>query len=170
MKHIFTIAAFALVTPLIGCAGFQPMHGTKATQTAFTDMAVTVGDGEDERDRAAGFLLRQYLAERIGIAEKPTYQLIIEPRGRQIGLGLTGQDFATRYDGTLIAEWSLNRTDDGTVVAGGRTQSTATYSANADPYRLQSTTDAATERAARDLTDRLLTEIALELGELPTPE
>ena len=145
------------------------MHGTAASQAAFSDMAVTVTDGKDEGDRAAGFLLRQRLADRITSSDKPTYDLLIDPTSQRVGLGLTGQDFATRYDGVLTADWRLVKRADGSLVARGRTRSTATYSADRDPYRLQSTTDAANERAARELADMLLTEVALELAELPTP-
>ena len=169
MKHLFTIAAFALATPLAGCAGFQPMHGTASSRAAFTDMAVNVSDGKDEGDRAAGFLIRQRLADRINPVAKPAYRLEIEPSARRIGLGLRGDDSASRFDGTVRADWRVTRIDDGSSVAKGRTESTATYSADRDPYRLQSTTDAAMERAARELADMLLTEVALELAELPTP-
>jgi len=170
MKHLFVASALALSIPLASCAGFQPMHGTAASQTAFSDMAVTVGDGKDEGDRAAGYLIRQRMADRMSVNDKPTYQLLVQPNAQRIGLGLTGQDFATRFDGLVIAEWTLRKTADGSVVATGRSQSTATYSADRDPYRLQSTSDEATERAARALADKILTEVALEIAGLPTPE
>jgi hypothetical protein len=64
----------------------------------------------------------------------------------------------------------LRKTEDGSIVASGRSQSTATYSADRDPYRLQSTSDEATERAARALADKILTEVSLEIAALPTPE
>ncbi|MGJ8560557.1 MAG: LPS assembly lipoprotein LptE [Litorimonas sp.] len=167
MKHLFTAAAFALSIPLASCAGFQPMHGTQSTQTAFTDMSVTVGDGKDEADRQAGYLIRQRLADRISASDTPTYELIIEPSAKRVGLGLTGEDFATRFDRLVSAKWTLLKREDGSVIAKGRTQSTATYSADRDPYRLQSTSNEATDRAARELADKLLTDVALELAELP---
>ncbi|GHA86714.1 hypothetical protein GCM10009069_07420 [Algimonas arctica] len=168
MKQLFTATAFALSIPLVGCAGFQPMHGTQSAQTAFSDMSVTVSDGKDEGDREAGYLIRQRLADRISAPEKPTYQLLIEPTAQRIGLGLTSGDFASRYDRLVSAKWTLRKSEDGAIVARGQTQSTATYSADRDPYRLQSTSNEATDRAARELADKLLTEVALELAELPT--
>lgn len=169
MKQLLSTAAFALSVPLLAsCAGFTPMHGTQSAQTAFSDMSITVGDGKDEGDRAAGYLIRQRLADRISANDKPTYQLLVQPSAQRIGLGLTGQDFATRFDGLVIAEWTLRKNEDGSILATGRTQSTATYSADRDPYRLQSTSDEATERASRELADKILTEVALKLAELPT--
>lgn len=169
MKQLLAATALTLSITLASCAGFTPMHGTQATQAAFSDMSVEVGDGKDENDRAAGYLIRQRLADRISTSAKPSYHLVVRPSSQQIGLGLTGQDFATRFDGVVTAEWTLLKTTDQSIVASGRTKSTSTYSADRDPYRLLATSDEATQRAARDLADRMLTDIALELAELPTP-
>lgn len=169
MKHLFAATALTLSITLSACAGFQPMHGTQASKTAFSDMAIVMGEGKDEGDRAAGYLIRQRLADRMSVSETPTYQLIIEPSVRQVGLGLSGQDFATRFDRLVKAQWTLTKTEDGSTVARGRTESTATYSADRDPYRLLSTSGEATDRAARALADKLLTEVALEIAALPTP-
>lgn len=167
MKHLFAATAFALSIPLAGCAGFQPMHGTQATQAAFSDMSLIVADGSDENDRAAGYIIRQRLADRITFSKTPTYTLIVNPSSNRVGLGLTGEDRATRFDGIVAAQWILQKSVDGSIVAKGRTQSTATYSADRDPYRLQATSEEGTERAARALADKLLTEIGLELAKLP---
>lgn len=167
MKHLFAVTAFALSIPLAGCAGFQPMHGTQATQAAFSDMSLIVSDGKDENDRAAGYTIRQRLADRITLSKSPTYLLIVNPASERVGLGLTGEDLATRFDGIVSAEWILQKTIDGSLVASGRTQSIATYTADRDPYRLQATADEGIDRAARALADKLLTEIALELAKLP---
>lgn len=167
MKHLFGIACLIVSTAVAGCAGFQPLHGTTAAQAAFSDMAVTVNDGQDEADRVAGFLIQQRLADRMGITEEPTYQLTIDPSSQRIGLGLTAQDFATRFDGVVTARWKLTKRDDGSVLASGTSRSTATYSTDRDPYRLQSTSDEATKRASRDVADRVLADVALEIADLP---
>ncbi|MEM7727746.1 MAG: hypothetical protein AAF311_00565 [Pseudomonadota bacterium] len=159
------LSAILLFVFLSACAGFQPMHGTAETQTAFSDMVVEVGDGGDEGDRMAGFLIRQRLADRMSRNDAPTYKLTIAPSSQRVGIGLTGQDFATRFDGVVTAEWSLVRLADGAQVASGRARSVATYSADQDPYRLQSTSDQATQRAARDVADQLLQQVALELAD-----
>jgi LPS-assembly lipoprotein len=169
MKHLFAATALTLSLTLSACAGFQPMHGTQGAQTAFSDMSVIMGEGENEGDRAAGYLIRQRLADRMSKNEKPTYQVIIKPSVRQIGLGLSGQDFATRFDRLVGANWTLTRAKDGQVMARGSAGSTATYSADRDPYRLLSTADEATKRAARAVADELLSDIALEIAALPTP-
>lgn len=165
MKHLLTACAFALSFTVAGCAGFQPMHGTASSKAAFADMSVLVSDGDSELDRAAGFLIRQRLSDRITEAASPTYMLLIEPSSQRIGLGLTGQNFATRFDGVLTARWVLQTIKDGETVANGTTISTATYSADGDAYRLLSTADEAAERAARELADRLLLEVSFELAD-----
>lgn len=166
MKHLLTACAFALSFTVAGCAGFQPMHGTASSKAAFNDMSVRVSDGESELDRAAGFLIRQRLSDRINESASPTYALVIEPKSQRVGLGLTGQNFATRFDGVLTARWTLQTLEDGETVANGTTVSTATYSADGDAYRLLSTADEATERAARELVDKLLLDVSFELADL----
>jgi hypothetical protein len=169
MKHLFAATALTLSLTLSACAGFQPMHGTPGAQAAFSDVAVIMGAGSDEGDRAAGYMIQQRLADRMSKSDKPTYQLTIDPWVKQIGLGLSGQDFATRFDRLVRAKWTLTKTKDGEIVASGRAESTATYSADRDPYRLLSTADEATNRAASAVADKLLTEIALEIAALPAP-
>ena len=169
MKHLFAATALTLSITLSACAGFQPLHGTQSAQAAFSDMSVIMGEGSDEGDRAAGFLIQQHLADRMSPNDKPTYQLIIEPSVKQIGLGLSGQDFATRFDRLVRAKWTLMQTKDGKIVARGSADRTATYSADRDPYRLLSTSEEATKRAAQAVADELLSDIASEIAALPTP-
>ena len=164
MRPLLAAALLALAPlGLSACAGFQPLHATGPSQAAFSDIVVDVRDGDDEADRAAGFLIRQRLADRIQPGGEPLYRLVVTPRSRRVGIGLTGQEFATRFDGEITASWELLRQSDGGRIARGRTRGVATYSADLDPYRLQSTSDQATQRAARDVADRLLREVTLEL-------
>ena len=174
MRSLFSTTAFVLasavgVSALTACAGFEPMHGTAENRTAFSDMSVDVSNGSDENDRLVGFLIRQRLADRISPNSKPKYRLMITPGASRVGIGLTGQDFATRFDSVVTANWQLVRQSDGERVASGRARSVATYSADRDPFQLQTTTDQAMERASRIVADELLTQVALELAETKDP-
>lgn len=171
MKQSF--AAFALVavmaaTLMMGCAGFEPMHATAGGKTTFSDIDLVISDGRDEGDREAGYLIRQHLADRIDIAERPTYRLVIDPRVRRIGLGLTAEDFASRFDSRVSASWRLLNASDGAVIDRGSVVRAATYSADPDPYQLLSATDEAVERAAREVADRLLVDVALAISDRAT--
>lgn len=171
MRQLLSTTAFSLlatlgVSALTGCAGFQPMHATSAGQATFSDLALEVGSGSDEKDRLAGFLIEKRLEDRISTSASPTYRLVISPTSQRIGIGLTGEDFATRFDGVVTASWRLVKRSDGKAVASGRARSVATYSADRDPYRLQVTSDQATERAARSVADELIRQVSLELSKL----
>lgn len=173
MRSLFSTTAF-LLSAVIGagtlsaCAGFQPMHASAPGQATFSDLSIEMGAGNDENDRLAGFLIEKRLEDRISPSSTSDYRLIISPSSQRIGIGLTGQDFATRFDGVVSANWRLVRRVDGKQVATGRARSVATYSADPDPYRLQVTSDQATERAARTVADELIKQIALELAQIQT--
>lgn len=161
------LLVFALVS--LSACGFTPLHGAPGAGAAFSDVALVIGDGRDENDRAAGFELRQHLAERMRGQAGADYVLEIEPRVRQIGLGLTGADRASRFDKQLTARWVLRRADTGDVVARGREVARATFSADRDPYRLLATSSAAQSRVARDVADTVLEAVALALAEPASP-
>jgi LPS-assembly lipoprotein len=169
MKLILTLLSLCLATTLSACAGFQPLHATSGAQTVFADMQVDVANGGDEGDRLAGFTIRQRLTDRTRADDNPAYLLSVSPRSSRVGIGLTGQELATRFDGVVTADWRLTKRDDGREVASGRVRSVTTYSADQDPYRLQTTADRATERAARDVADQLLQQVALELTPKTAP-
>lgn len=164
MTHRFLAFLFAAAL-MTACAGFEPMNATTGAKAAYSDLNLVVNDGRDEGDREAGYLIRQHLADRISLDEDATYQLIITPRSQRIGLGLTAEDFASRFDSRVRANWKLIRIKDGSVIDQGRVERTATYSADRDPYQLISATNEAVERAAREVADRLLTDVALAISE-----
>lgn len=164
------IRSVFLILGLIGltACGFTPLHQTAVGGATFSNVSLTMQDGRDEKDRAAGFMIEQRLLDRLSAGGKGLYTLNVEPEVRRIGLGLTGLDRATRYDSVMSAKWTLRSREDGSVIARGDTRQTATFSADQDPYRLLSTDLAAQERVARVVADQLLVDIALALAEQPT--
>ena len=175
MRSLFSTIAFLLSAvmgagALSACAGFQPMHASAPGKATFSDVSLDVASGKDENDRLAGFLIEKRLEDRISPRPGAGYTLMITPASQRIGIGLTGQDFATRFDGIVTASWRLLKNSDGKAVAAGRARSVATYSADRDPYRLQVTTDQAMERAARAVADELIKQVSVELAQIDTTE
>jgi LPS-assembly lipoprotein len=169
MKQL--LLALALTAPLgLGaCAGFQPMHATAESQIVFNDLTVMVEDGEDEGDRELGYMIRQRLADRIAVnGEDASYLLVVEPRLRRVGLGLTAFDQASLFDSIAQARWTLTSSEDGSVIARGRVQGEVSYSASRDPYQLLITTEQANERAANEAASKLIDSVTNALAELPT--
>lgn len=164
IRTLLIAAALCAPLALTGC-GFSPLHASAPGQTAFSDLSLSMMDGESERDRAAGFLIEQRLRDRMSSHDAAALTLTVEPRVRRVGLGLTGLDRATRYDSSMSARWTLRRRSDGAVIARGDTKETATFSADQDPYRLLSTDLEAQERVARAVADQLLVDLAFAIGE-----
>ena len=161
MKRVLLTSGLLLLT----ACGFRPMHATAIGQAAFNDIDVAVSDGRDEGDRAAGFLLRQRLADRIGQDAGGRYRLSIEPSVRRIGLGLTAQDRASRFDSVMSAKWTLTEAETGARIGRGSASSTATFSADRDPYRQFSTADQGVDRVTRDVADEVLAAVALAIAD-----
>ena len=161
----FALMAIATLALFLSGCGFTPMHGTTASTQAFSNINIVMGDGDDENDRAAGFRLRQHMVDRVGTSETARYTLEITPRVLEIGLGLTGQDQATRFDSQLTARWTLRDTKTGTRIERGNARGVATFSADRDPYRRFTTNDAAVERVSRTVADQVLSDVALAIAD-----
>ncbi|MEM9600475.1 MAG: hypothetical protein AAF926_05600 [Pseudomonadota bacterium] len=168
IRTLLTILTLTVALLLSGC-GFKPVHATSAGQTSFNDVLLVIEDGEDEIDRQAGFQIKQRLLDRIGTNDDARYILTISPRSQRIPLGLTGLDRASRFDSNLYAYWTLSKSADSTVLTSGTANSATTFAADDDPYRLNTTDNAARERVARDVADKLLVDLALYFAENPTP-
>ena len=162
MKHLLITLSAAATLALSGC-GFTPMHATQGGQATFSNVALEVGDGKTEQDRAAGFAFAQHMRARIGDSAAPAYTLSVTPRIGRTGLGLTAQDRATRFDRNFTASWSLSDTATGTLIARGRSQDTTTFTGDLDPYRLASNDDQSMQRVTRVVADEVLAEVALAI-------
>ena len=161
MKHL----ALALLSlPWLTACGFTPMHATPGGQAAFSDVALVVADGEDEQDRAAGFRFAQHMRARIGDVRAPRYQLSVTPEVSRLGLGLTAQDRATRFDRRFVASWVLTDAKTGTIIDRGRSVDTTTFTGDRDPYRLASNDDQSMRRITREVADDVLAEVALAIS------
>lgn len=167
MIRLLSLTFFTAIF-LSGC-GFKPMHATQAGQSSFNDVQLVVEAGEDEVDRLSGFELRQSLRDRIGTNPTARYTLTVDPRASRIPLGLTGLDRASRFDSRLSARWVLTETETSKQLASGTTDSTTTFAADNDPYRLNTTDNAARTRVAQDVADQLLVDLALYFADNPTP-
>lgn len=162
-------ALMSLTLLTLTACGFTPLHQSAPGQTTFSNLRLTMTDGRDEGDRAAGFMIEQRLRDRLSVSGPSKYQVFVEPRVQRVGLGLTGLDRATRYDSIMSADWTLRDVKTGKVIARGNTRQTATFSADRDPYRLLSTDVAAQERVARIVADQLLVDLALAVSEADAP-
>ena len=169
MKHAIPTLLLALGTalPLSGC-GFTPLHTQPSGTATFEQLDISVSDGRDENDRAAGFALRQHMLDRTGGANPAApYRLEIVPDVRRVGLGLTDLDRASRFDSVMRARWTLTESRTGRIVERGLLDGRASFSADRDPYRLLSTDQAAVDRVTRSVADDILVAVAVALAGQP---
>ncbi len=162
MKHLLIALTTAATLALSGC-GFTPMHATTGGQATFSDVALDVGAGKTEQDRAAGFAFAQHMRARIGDSSAPAYTLVVTPQIQRTGLGLTAQDRATRFDRRFIANWQLRDAKTDLLIARGRSEDTTTFTGDRDPYRLASNDDQSMRRITRVVADEVLAEVALAI-------
>jgi len=124
----------AIVLPLSGC-GFTPMHapsGFAGAQSAnLSQVRIEVSDGKDENDKEAGRRL-----------------------------GISADDVASRYDGSVRADYKLIEAKTGNVLDRGRISATSTFGASRDAYGVIASNDAAMRNTAEEAADRLIIQLA----------
>jgi len=152
----------AIVLPLSGC-GFTPMHapsGFAGAQSAnLSQVRIEVSDGKDENDKEAGFYLLQRLQDRTGVNSGP-YVLEVTPRWTRRRLGISADDVASRYDGSVRADYKLIEAKTGNVLDRGRISATSTFGASRDAYGVIASNDAAMRNTAEEAADRLIIQLA----------
>ena len=162
LSYLTGLFIAGLVLPLSGC-GFTPMHAPSgfagAQGTTLSQVTIDVTDGGDENDKEAGFYLLQRLQDRTGV-NNGIYTLKVVPRWTRGRLGISADDVASRYDGTVRATYELIETKTGEVLDKGRISATSTFGASTDPYGVIASNDAAMRNTAEEVADRLIIELA----------
>lgn len=145
---------------LTASCGFTPMHAPSGAAGAFGNMSVELGPDLRVDDKEAAFWVQQRLAERIGSQSGAAQILEVTPTARRSGIGVSGQDVATRYDLNMGLKYKLTDAKTGEVLDRGTVNSVSTYTATNDPYALIAAEKATTKQLASDTADRLLTRLA----------
>ena len=162
LKSLIRLRVLALMFAAIFTAscGFTPMHAPAGAAGAFGNMAIELGTDIAVDDKEAAFWVQQRLTERLGHQSAAAQILEITPTTRRRGLGISGQDVATRYDLSMSLKYKLTDAKTGKVLDRGTISSISTYTASNDPYALIATEKATTKQLAADAADRLLTRVA----------
>ncbi len=146
------LVSFALV--FMSACGFKPMHaanGIGISGVAFNDIAVRT-PGNQKID----FLVKQALRDRLGDNQNTAYILQIKPNLSRNGIGIQGDDIASRYDVNLSTYVELIDAKSGDVLWTNTVKSISTYSAPQDPYATIAAQSNANELVARDAAERIL--------------
>ncbi len=154
------VLALMFMAAFTASCGFTPMHAPSGVVGAFGNMSVELGPSIRVDDKEAAFWVQQRLAERLGHNSAAAQVLEITPSTQRGGIGVSGQDVATRYDLNMSLNYKLTDAKTGEVLDRGTINSVSTYTASNDPYALIAAEKATTKQLATDTADRLLTKVA----------
>jgi len=149
-------ASAAVAFALAGC-GFAPVYGPNGSARGLQGSIAL-----DPPHDAEGFALVGQLENRLGPANGAAFRLGADIGVTEQGLGITTDQEVTRFRLLGTVDWQLRRRADDAVVASGREQAFASYSAPIFDPTTGSTagTTVSVIAAARDARDRLMVMLA----------
>ncbi len=160
---ILTAAFLSLGVLGLSACGFTPMHSPQALSfdgaQPLQMITVDMKDGKDVNDKEAGFFVLQRLRDRVG-TNSGKYTLTVTPSWRRGRLGISANDVASRYDGTVTANYTLTETKTGNILDRGRVTAVSTFAASSDPYGVIASNDNAIQTTAAEAADRLIIKLA----------
>ncbi|GGC29491.1 hypothetical protein GCM10011371_16290 [Novosphingobium marinum] len=158
-----SLAAIGIAFALSGC-GLKPMYagggsGEVARGLAAVDVAAIPG--------RSGWLVRNALRDRLGAAGDATarYRLDVRLDDTLEGFALLSDDTIGRERRALRARYQLVDLADGTIVLDATAGSDAGIDVVSSEYATIAAEQTALENLARDVADRIVTQVALELRE-----
>ena len=153
----------ALLLPLVLAAcGLQPMYaggGSGAVAQGLAGIDVSPIEGK------AGWLVRNALVDRLGTGRSDTsrYRLDIRLDDKLEGLALLSDDTIGRERRTLRARYQLVDLSDGRIVLDASDGSDAGIDVVSSEYAVIAAENTALENLAKDVADRIVTKVALQL-------
>ena len=152
--------ALALAVVATGC-GFAPRYGERGARTdALAQVRI-----EQIADRT-GQQLRNHLLLRLnprGEPRNPSHVLKIKLAETRRWLGVRRDDAPTRANLRIQATYALERAGDGAPLARGKLSSTSSYNILDSQFGTLKAVASARSRAVRELSDALITRLALSL-------
>lgn len=158
-----TLLAVALAGLLAGC-GFHPLYGTTGTGKQVAALLAQVR--VETIAGRTGHKLRNFLLDRInpaGQPARPLYHLNVEVSVSRTYLGIQRDETATRAILVITAEYILRDRERNMVLVQGSTQSTNSFNIAASDFATLSGETDAVERAGREVSDDIKTQLALYL-------
>lgn len=147
---------------LLGGCGFEPLYGHRAQSNSapaqFAQITLSPIDGR------AGHHLRNYLIDRFsarGGTLKKTYRLEIALTERKDGLAIRQDESVTRFNYRLMGGVRLIRIQDQAILYETSLRVTSAFNVVDSEFATLSAERDAEERAARELSDEVVTRLAL---------
>lgn len=153
-------AALAAALLLSGC-GLQPMYaggGSGAVARGLSGIQVAAIDGR------GGWLVRNALNDKLGASgEAPRYRLDVRLDDQLEAFGLLRDDTVARERRTLRARYQLVDLTSGAILVDATAGSDAGIDVVSSDYATIAAEQTALENLAKDVADRIVTNVALQL-------
>lgn len=163
MMRALAAALIVLALPLAGC-GLQPMYAGGANGTVARGLA---GIDVPAIEGKSGWLVRNALSDRLAAAGSaggsPRYRLDVRLDDRLEGLGLLSDDTIGRERRTLRARYQLVDVGSGRIVLDASAGADAGIDVVSSEYATIAAEQTALEHLAREIADRIVTNLALTL-------
>jgi LPS-assembly lipoprotein len=163
------VAALLLSLPLTAC-GLRPMYaggGSGAVAQGLASVDVPAIGGR------AGWLVRNALIDRLGADHRDgsaRYRLDIRLDDKLEGLALLSDDTIGRERRTLRARYQLVDVSTGEIVLDATAGSDAGIDVVSSEYATIAAEQTALENLARDIADRIVTNVAVNLRKSAAPQ
>ncbi len=160
---IFRLGALLFLPLLLSACGLQPMYaggGSGAVAQGLAAIDISPIEGR------AGWLMRNALTDRLraGNSSAPVrYRLDVRLDDKLEGLGLLSDDTIGRERRTLRARYQLVDLENGNIVLDATAGSDAGIDVVSSEYATIAAENTALENLSRDVADRMVTTIALQL-------
>lgn len=161
--------AVVLAPLLLAACGLQPMYaggGSGAVAQGLASVQVSAIEGR------AGWLVRNALVDRLGAGNgggAARYRLDVRLDDRLEGLALLSNDTIGRERRTLRARYQLVDTASGEIVLDATAGSDAGIDVVSSEYATIAAEQTALENLARDVADRIVTNVAVNLRKPAAP-
>jgi LPS-assembly lipoprotein len=155
-------AALVIALPLAGC-GLQPMYaggGSGSVARGLAGIEVAAIDGR------AGWLVRNALTDKLSStngATTPRYRLDVRLDDQLESFGLLRDDTVGRERRTLRARYQLVDLASGAILLDATAGSDAGIDVISSDYATVAAEQTALENLAKDVADRIVTNVALQL-------
>ena len=164
MRKLAALSLIGLLPIALSACGLQPMYaggGKGAVAQGLAAIDVSPIEGK------AGWLVRNALVDRLGAADGKSggarYRLDIRLDDKLEGLALLSDDTIGRERRTLRARYQLVDLGDGRIVLDASDGSDAGIDVVSSEYAVIAAENTALENLAKDVADRIVTKVALQL-------
>lgn len=162
MRTVRIVAALALAFAAGGC-GFHPLYGNSGATAETSDKLASIYVAPIQTPQRLGYELRNTLIDLFdssGRMSENFYRLHVTLSQKSQGVAVTNDAAITRYNDTLVVEYTLTNPK-GEIITKGRESGLSAYNVVDSPYATLTAQQDSDTRAAQDIAYRIRTDLAV---------